>query len=1540
MATPATAAVRAIEFGTIGEREVRAMSVAKITDVALYERGVPKDHGINSLLLGTCDPRVRCKTCRHSVTTCPGHWGHMELAQPVYHPLFLDYTVKVLRCVCFFCSQLLRPREAAVAPPPTWAPARRKRTVLAALANALKGKKCPHCGGAQPAYRKANMAVQCTWPAGTEYASDAEKEFCERPFSAARAHEILRHVPDTACLAFGMDPVLTRPENFVLRLLLVPPPIIRPSVTVTEGSRTRGQEDLTLKLLDIQKQSVALAQARNDGADTTKATELLQWHVGVYMDKDGRSAQARMCGRRTGRNKGQTRSLMQRLNGKRGRVRGSLMGKRVNWSSRTVITPGAMLDLHEIGVPEYVAVRQTFPERVTPFNITALQRRVRVGPMRLGGASAVEHTDGTKTDLSMCRQRETLVLRVGDLVLRTLRDGDRVVFNRQPSLRKESMMAHVVRILPGLTFRLSLACTSPYNADFDGDEMNLHVAQSYEAVAELDGLMGVTANLLTPQQNGPVMGLVQDALIAGYLLTSRAALIPRADFFNFTMQARYADRHIPPPAVYRRRGGRVQAFYTGKQLVTYLLPRGLEFAAGGADPMAPDDARVVVRHGELLSGRLTKKHLGARRGSLVHVCALDCSRRRCVEFLSDAQRVFNAYMMTVGFSVGIQDCVVDPATRRRVETGLGDVLAHVSQHASPAHEAEVEGLLLQVLTGVGAHSVSAMRPDNALLTMVRSGSKGSAVNLSQITTCIGQTCVNGRRVQPALESGRTLPCFRPGDASPLSRGFCDHSYMRGLSPQEFYLHAMGGREGLVDTAVKTATTGYISRRLIKIMEDQCAKYDGTVRTSDGSIVVFAYNGDGYDATWLEHARAPLLFADDAALRAKCAGAPPALARRLVALRDAVRRAKLAHRAELDDGLVVPVDMDRLALTVPRGDATVAERAAHALAAADAVESTVGLSGAAPTAFAVMCGILWPPCAADPAALAAAALRRVRRALLEPGTMVGPLAASSLTEPATQMTLNTFHLAGVKTNSTLSVTKGIPRFRELIEGSKKIQTPSLEVALQCGLGGNQRVAAAVSQTLAETRLADLLDGLPTVLHEPDSDATAVATDAAAVACEAALRAAPLEDPSKFVARLPLSRGACASAGVTVTLVRAVLRQALQGVAEVVAVEGPGPWALRLRLLRQLGLPAAAARRAVAAFARGLLPMRANGVPGVSAACPRKKQFTRLRPHGKIAPRETFVVDARGSNVDALFSIAGVDVSASRTNDIFEVRAWLGIEAATRTLYHEMEAVLFDDGNYVNSRHLEQLVRTMTRRGDVCPVSRHGMARSQVPTLQRASFEMVSDVFTEAAAHCARDDCKGVTEAIILGQLAPLGTGAFDVVTKQPPAAAAAAAAVFVGKRRAGRGVLAALLPPPRARAVGHGAGPSAQRALRAQPTLDMRVDPRSMLLSLRRGLGIAWPPRGLFRGAPRRRSPLPPPVLIPPRPRRKRKRVAVSPHVFDSTATPFAFDGAADRQQPRFLVYRKRPRGQRVDAYAPRSPTRVGPRRAYVPQSPRRTCTGP
>ncbi len=844
--------IKAIRFEVLSPQEIRRMSVAKIITPETYDDdGFPIDGGLMDLRLGVIDPGLRCKTCGGKAGECPGHFGHIELAAPVIHVGYAKLIAKILNAICRECGRL-RLKES-VRDKFIEEIENRKRLgqdyeeiVKEVYRRAKAVKKCPHCGADQ---------IEIKFEKPTFYYEG------EHRLTPKDIRERLEKIPDEDLPALGLNPKAVRPEWFVLTVLPVPPVTVRPSIILETGQRS--EDDLTHKLVDIIRINQRFLENKEAGAPQLileDLWELLQYHVTTYLDNEVSGIPP--ARHRSGR---PLKTLAQRLKGKEGRFRGSLSGKRVNFSARTVISPDPCLSINEVGVPKVIAEELTVPLYVTERNIDEAREYIlRTEHPR---ANYVIRPDGRRIRV-MDTNREELAEKIepGWIVERQLKDGDIVLFNRQPSLHRMSIMAHYVRVLPYKTFRLNPAVCPPYNADFDGDEMNLHVPQSLEAQAEAKILMAVQEHILSPRFGGPIIGGIHDHISGLYLLTRGERKFTREEVMTLIRPLNV--KELPPPK-YVEDG---VEYWTGKQIFSLILPDiTLEFKAEicqGCDECKKEnceyDAYVIIKNGELIKGTIDEKAVGAFKGIIIDEIVRKYGTERAKEFIDQMTHLAIRAIMLSGFTIGIDDEDIPEEAIEQIKEVIAEAERKVEELIRAYREGNLEPmpgrsleetLEMMIMRELGRARDQAgkiagrfLGMDNPAVIMAVSGARGSMLNLTQMAACIGQQSVRGERIKRGYTyTNRTLPHFKPGDLSAKARGFVESSYKRGLNPIEFFFHAMGGREGLVDTAVRTSQSGYLQRRLINALQDLKVEYDGTVKeqTSD-TLVQFRYGEDGVD----------------------------------------------------------------------------------------------------------------------------------------------------------------------------------------------------------------------------------------------------------------------------------------------------------------------------------------------------------------------------------------------------------------------------------------------------------------------------------------------------------------------------------------------------------------------------------------------------------------------------------------------------------------------------------------------------------------------
>ena len=1297
-----------------------------------------------------------------------GHFGHVKLAAPVLHIGYLRPIISILQAICKRCSHLLilpelRMKYLRRLRRPDVDLVDRKNIFADVIANSkkIKALKCHHCDFQNGSvkllgtlklvhfcYGKGNEELHARFLEECDYAVRSNPELeslyarVQEQLDPITIQTLFSRIPPEDCELLDINPKHGAPQNMIFQYMPVPPISIRPSVQMGIGQGT-NEDDLTVKISQMLIVSDIMEAAVEKGqtiATLMDNWERLQLVNSKYYNSDQPGVPAML------RDPNPTRSLCQRLKGKQGRFRQNLSGKRVDFSARTVISPDPNLAIDEVGVPIHVATNLTYPERASAHNIAKLRRLILNGPDQHPGANFVERADGSKVFLRFGdRARTAERLRIGDIVHRHLRNGDLVLFNRQPSLHRVSIMCHKARVMPGRTLRFNECCCSPYNADFDGDEMNLHLPQTEEARAEALCLLGVPHNLITPRSGEPLVAATQDFLTASYLISLRDRFFDRSEFSRLACYMSDAFDHVdlPRPAVLRP-----VELWTGKQLFSILvssnkkdritvdleLPSNkLYDKAAKALQMCPNDGYVYMRNTELLSGILDKKSLGGgSKHNLFHVLLRDHSPERAAQIMSRLAKVCARWLGEQGFSIGIADVQPGPQLEAKkgslISEGYARCAEFISQfqrgNLNPAPgcsldqtlESELNGELSAVRVRAGELCKQELSRHNAPLIMTLCGSKGSEINISQMVAVVGQQTVSGGRISNGFHL-RTLPHFGLNARDPAAKGFVQNSFYSGLTPTEFFFHTMAGREGLIDTAVKTAETGYMQRRLMKALEDLSIHYDTTVRAASGNLIQFHYGDDGLDPAHMEADSQPVELSrvfhhtqvlhpmrDEPALAVDevqpcleallCSSRVDALGPGAESFRSHFRTFFLGSAAD------------------PGADCFV-----HRLQKAHQHCMRAGLDPSTDV-YRITVDNLCRTTQGQMKALFDICLKKYNNTICEPGTAVGAIGAQSIGEPCTQMTLKTFHFAGV---ASMNITLGVPRIKEIIDAVTNISTPIITGRL---ISDSDPIAARIVKGRIEhTRLGGVVKTIREVFRKNDAYIEVILD-------------------TKAIQRLHLDITLDSVRNLIIESVNPRLKlKSHQVIIHRHAIRCFPSSTDRLQLLHSLNF-----------LKRNLAAVTVHGFDGIERAV--------ISEVKSSPPQYTLLIE--GSNLQAVLGTPGIDALETTSNNIMEVYATLGIEAARATIVREIQYTMSSHGIACDLRHLILLAETMTSKGRVLGITRHGVAKMKSSILMLASFETPTAHLFDAAVHGRSDDVVGVSESIILGAPMPIGTGIFKVL----------------------------------------------------------------------------------------------------------------------------------------------------------------------------------
>ncbi|KAI9752373.1 MAG: hypothetical protein M4579_005644, partial [Chaenotheca gracillima] len=1412
--------IREIEFGLLSSQDILNQAVLEVSDRQLYDldrNRAPVTNGLLDPRLGTSNKNAVCETCAESLQLCNGHFGYVKLPLPAFHIGYFKMITTILQDICKTCANILlheNERRAFLKDlrRPNIDNLRRSQICRKVSDQCKKTKICPHCGEMNGTVKKigalkiihdrfqpytASNAVKKQPPESKIVFdlsfTDARKNNTELErhlkkamddLNPLRVLKLFRQISALDCELLGMNPAEGRPEMFIWQYIPAPPVCIRPSVAQDAAST---EDDITAKLCDIVGTSSHIRGCLEGGKPVGAIMEwweYLQLQVAMYINSDVPGLQ--QAGAKT------IRGFCQRLKGKQGRFRGNLSGKRVDFSGRTVISPDPNLGIDEVAIPIQVAKNFTYPEKVTTYNIGKLRQRVRNGANKWPGANYILKKN---SDFKMfLKYGKTAImadqLQIGDVVERHLEDRDIVLFNRQPSLHKLSILSHYVKVRPWKTFRLNECVCNPYNADFDGDEMNIHVPQTEEARTEAIQLMGVKNNLVTPKNGEPIIAAIQDFITAAYLLSRKDVFYSRKEFTNICMYMVDGNVHLdlPPPAILKP-----QCLWTGKQIFNVLMRpnktspvlvnldaacREYKTNPGQPRDLDQNDGWLVIRNSEVMCGVMDKSTVGSgKKDSVFYVILRDFGPDAAVHAMNRLAKLASRWLTNQGFSIGISDVYPGQQLVQLKQELVERAYAECDEVISKFHAGKLEkspgcneeqtmentisGILSKVRQQAGDYCIKELSKLNSPLIMATSGSKGSNINVSQMVAVVGQQIIGGSRVPDGFQD-RSLPHFPKNARQPPSKGFVRNSFFSGLSPTEFLFHAISGREGLVDTAVKTAETGYMSRRLMKSLEDLSTQYDDTVRNSSSGIVQFQYGDDKLDpvdmegkakpvhfdrtythsqaTTWNDADRAlnpeeirdlcdKVLAPEEAKLQRKSfdghmlayddqtdAGTDQMESMRefLNSIRSYLHgKAKDVTEARAKRNLPVDGPVDKLTFDHPTREAIFGDDDASkqkreedeaAIKAAVSVAQVAKISDSTLRTFISMC------------------ISKYKRAQVEPGHAVGAVGAQSIGEPGTQMTLKTFHFAGV---AGMSITQGVPRIKEIINASKQISTPVITCEL---INKNDiRSARVVKSRIEKTYLQDIIYYIEDVWSrnvnylQVGVDRVTISKlgldisleDIAREMCNQKKLKIKPDHVRVFGHHIRIDVHAIEPTAAEIRKAASLRSNASTGPG---GKESPGT------------TPETSLFYRMAQLKRQIPTIVVRGHTDASRAI--------IKTDGTTL-QNTLLVEGYG--LKYCMSTLGVVGTSTTTNSVMETREVLGIEAARSTIIAEIGAVMGDMD--IDPRHMQLLADVMTYKGEVLGITRFGLAKMRDSVLQLASFEKTPDHLFEAAARMKRDRVEG-------------------------------------------------------------------------------------------------------------------------------------------------------------------------------------------------------
>jgi len=1431
-----------IQFSIFSPEEIEKYSVVEVTNKETYVGIKPKIGGLFDPRMGVSEPGMICPTDGMNYINSPGYFGHVKLCKPIFYIQYLNMVIDILKCVCNKCGKLLISKKTYQSL--TKYPAAKRWQKVLELCKNPQLKRCGDetdngcgCMRATKIKQEGFATIVAEWINQTEsYTLKITPEM---------AINILKKISDEDVNFMGFSNIWSRPEWMICKTFAVPPPAVRPSVK--HDAQQRSEDDLTHIIINIIKINNKIKQLTESGEQDNQKNiddwiQVLQYYIATMVDNNisGASPVTQRSGRAL-------KSISERHKGKQGRVRGNLMGKRVDFSARSVITPDPELSISELGVPMKIAKNITKPVKVQNFNYKYLSYLVKNGPHKYPGAKLIEKPNGITISLGYI-DRDNVKIEIGDIVHRHMLDGDVVLFNRQPTLHRMSMMAHIVKVMPvGDTFRMNVADTKPYNADFDGDEMNMHMPQNDEAECELRYLANVPNHIISPGNNKPIVGIFQDSMVGSFLYTRENISFTKKQAMNLLVKTNCFNACN----LFDDEKEKYSSFEVLSEIIPNISLKYKTDLFTDNESVETSNRVLEINDGKIVRGQHDKGVFGSSSKGIIHRIRKDFGSEACKDYIDNLQAIITEYMKTTGFSVGISDLIADEETKQKINSIIQEKKTEVSNLIDQVHiglfenktgksnleefETQVNNILNKASNDAGKAGIRSLDKENRFVSIVTSGSKGNELNISQMISCLGQQNVDGKRI-PYGYTNRTLPHFKQFDDTPKARGFVESSFISGLSPDELFFHAMGGRVGLIDTAVKTSTTGYIQRRLIKGMEDIQVMYDNTIRNNKNKVIQFSYGGTNWDTTMIESMQFQLVdnktidiyknysyefmneFQDTKIKQSRKNTHLKLIYDSKALSKFKEQKEKLKEKCLTDikyllgkrDEMVINVynNEDENKIYLPVHFTNIIERVKNHFQI-----TTHSLSNITPLeAYKIIerkYDVLkqtFKPCEKFKIAytyymnpynlihnhkyhkdaivfLCESIINIYKQSLVNPGEMVGMVGAQSIGEPTTQMTLNTFHFAGISSKS--NVTRGVPRIEELLTLTKKPKNPSLTIYLDQETSMDANASYNIASKIEHTRLINIVNKAE-IYYEPQEFESLIDEDDKLmkeyVEFSDIIRKCydeeeedgedgdeELDETNNWIIRLELNGTQMFDMNITNEDVHYILKTecpALQGTSNNIKcfyTDYNDSDKIVFRIRVNIDSKRGSKNKDIFTeedyihyvktyMDKILNELVIRGTKNIEKVNLRKINNYKIMNHetGDFDKKEVYVLDTIGTNLSDILKLDYIDKNKTFSNDIIEMKNILGIEAARRCLFNEILEVMEFDSTYINHHHIHLLCDRMTCNHKMVSIFRHGINKDDIGPIAKASFEETTEMFLQAARHGELDNMRGVSANVMCGQ----------------------------------------------------------------------------------------------------------------------------------------------------------------------------------------------
>ena len=1378
--------IKEIQFGVLNSSDIAKLSTIECVNQYLYDEDKnPIPYGPIDYRLGVNQKNKICPTCNKKLENCPGHFGYIRLNLPIFHIGFFKKIIEILRLICKNCSRILIPEEEKynlrIKANKYKKISSRMKLLIAEISKICsKVKICPYCGALNGKVkhiqgvtgptiivhelnkkdlenieekeeddmsfkRKYDTAILLFSQKKTKNSLSNNKEIngdslnnifnnssngtITTELTSPYIYTLFSHISPEDIIFFGMDKENSSPLDLLINYIPVPPLPIRPTVTMSlEGT---NEDDLTIKLREMIHVNKCIKSYIEDGnGNTYKLMDdlnLLQSTHAYYINSNTKGINKNIVGNK------QIRSLCTRLRGKTGRFRGNLSGKRVDFTGRTVISPDPNLRIDQLGVPVYMAMMLTYPERVNEYNIKRMKKLIMNGTDKHPGANFVITNNGENKIYLAYVNREKVCkeLKIGDIVERHLDNGEIVLFNRQPSLHRVSIMGFHAKVLPWRTMRFNVSNCTPFNADFDGDEMNIHLPQTEEAKSEVNNLMGVMRNINSPKSGELLIASTQDFLATCFLITQKDYFLDRTHFIRYCTYFNDGIEKvdIPPPTIYKPK-----ELWTGKQLFSVILKPNKNYKIiinlknksktfsrkyKIDEYRCPNDGFVLIKNSVLLSGIIDKSTIGSgSKSGLVFALGKDCGNNEACKFLTRISKFSGRWICDYGLSLGLGDVtpredlvknkekIIEKSFKESEQQidlyNTGKIQLKPGLNAEQSLESSLIKILSDIREIIGKYLRNILPRSNTALKMAICGSKGSDINLSQMIGCVGQQTVSGNRT-PNGFSNRSLPHFEPYSKYAASKGFVGHSFYDGMNAIELFFHTMGGREGLVDTAVRTSETGYMQRRLMKALEDLTIQYNNTVTISNGEIIEFLYGDDGVEPMKTDNEDKIVYL--------------PRLWEMICCNYDKNNKEdKILSPEEIKKSVenhIINAPVNKFELS----QIFVDEIKEFFETKIKTIEvSLKNFGNMKKNVINNICSItkiqldeffkeLWI---------------KYTKAKVDPGEAVGAVAGQSIGEPATQMTLKTFHFAGV---ASMNITSGIPRIKEIINYTQKISTPVIYAKLV--QEDDITAAKIVKGRIEKIKLERVCKYIKEIIS-----------------------------PEGCYIKVKLDKEYINSSHLEITIQK--IRESILLNKKKLNLKLRENHVIIKNESKLIIYPPETDRNylyfSLEIMMKNLPEIIISGISTVN----------RIVINKKDDDEKKYMLAIEGTGLLDIMKTDGIDYKHCTSNNVGEIVNTLGIEAARKSIIYELNYTFAGHSIHVDQRHLGLISDLMTFKGTVLGFQRFSMIKMKDSVFLNSSFERTTDVLFDAAIYSKNENLRGVSESIITGKTAKIGTGVFQLL----------------------------------------------------------------------------------------------------------------------------------------------------------------------------------